>query len=95
MKTIKNLIKWLTRKGFHIGALCLGFMEIITDKKEEFHVYLDPDCEHCVMGWDDTSYDGECNDCGCCFDYHFNVPKWKCALPWRIKKLIKKVKGWE
>ena len=95
MKAIKNLIKWLTRKGFHIGDLCLGFMEVISNKKEEFHVYLDPDCEHCIFGWDCTSYEGECEDCGCYIINDFNTPKFYCALPRWIKKLIKKVKGWE
>lgn len=54
--------------------------------------WYDCDCEYCPMGWEDRSYEGECNDCGCLFDYDFNVPIWKCMLPDRIKKLIIKHK---
>lgn len=54
----------------------------------------DCDCENCPMGWDVYSYEGECEDCGCCFDYHFNVPLWKCMLPHWVKELIKRIKKW-
>lgn len=54
--------------------------------------WYDRDCEYCPMGWEDRSYEGECNDCGCLFDYDFNVPIWKCMLPDWIKKLIIKHK---
>jgi len=47
------------------------------------------------MGWDSFSYEGECEDCGCCFNYEFDVPIWKCALPDWVKKIIKKMKGWD
>ena len=64
--------------------------DVIVSRKYGF----EPDCENCCMGWEDCGYEGECYDCGCCFDYDFNVPLWKCMLPYRIKKLIKKVKRW-
>lgn len=48
--------------------------------------WYDRDCEHCPMGWEDIGYEGECEDCGCLFDYEFNVPIWKCMLPRRLKK---------
>lgn len=54
--------------------------------------WYDKDCEHCPMGWEDMSYEGECNDCGCSFDYNFNVPFWKCMLPKWIKRIIIKIK---
>ena len=31
---------------------------------------------------------GECNDCGCLFDYDFKVPIWKCMLPRWIKAIV-------
>lgn len=82
-------------KLFKIGDIAIEKWQEGSGKDTVNHYYTECDCEHCVMGWDDMSYEGECGDCGCCFDYHFNVPKWKCALPRWIKKLIKKVKGWE
>ncbi|MBO7713930.1 MAG: hypothetical protein J6S85_10200 [Methanobrevibacter sp.] len=65
------------------------------DKKEIKKISHDCDCENCVMGWEIRSYEGECEDCGCCFDYDFNVPLWKCLLPTWIKKRIKKAKRWD
>lgn len=50
--------------------------------------WYDRDCENCPMGWDDRSYEGECNDCGCLFDYDFKVPIWKCMLPRWIKVIV-------
>ncbi len=52
-------------------------------------------CEDCIMGWDSFSYEGECEDYGCYFNYDFDVPLWKCTLPYWAKKLIKKMKRWE
>ncbi len=54
------------------------------------HYGFEPDCENCPMGWDVFSYEGECQDCGCYFNYDFDVPLWKCALPHWIKKIILK-----
>ena len=82
-------------KLFKIGDIAVEKWQEGSGKDTINHYYTECDCKHCVMGWDDMSYEGECEDCGCCFDYHFNVPKWKCALPRWIKKLIKKVKGWD
>ena len=53
------------------------------------------DCENCPFGWDDTGYEGECNDCGCYFNYNFQTPKIVCLLPRWIKRMIKKVKRWK
>ena len=53
--------------------------------------WYEPDCENCIMGWEERSYEGECEDCGCMFDYNFKVPIWKCMLPRRIKKVIYKI----
>lgn len=99
-KKIINLLDdffdWLDRKNIHIGDL-----EFFTCRtvylngkcKREFD--LDPDCENCFFSWECISYEGECEDCGCYIDHDFNVSKFYCAIPWRIKKLIKKIKRWE
>ena len=66
-----------------------------SDKGEHYTTvdcWYDRDCEHCPMGWEDRSYEGECNDCGCLFDYDFNVPIWKCMLPRWLKNIILKHK---
>ena len=54
--------------------------------------WYDCDCGDCPMGWEERNYEGACDDCGCLFDYDFNVPIWKCMLPDWIKKLIIKHK---
>ena len=62
-----------------------------SDKWEHYttiNCWYDRDCEHCPMGWEDIGYEGECGDCGCLFNYEFNVPIWKCMLPRWLKKII-------
>ena len=54
----------------------------------EISCWYDSNCENCPMCWEDRSYEGECNDCGCLFDYNFKVPIWKCMLPRWIKNFI-------
>ena len=64
-----------------------------SDKWENYTTvdcWYDRDCKYCPMGWEDMSYEGECNDCGCLFDYDFNVPIWKCMLPRWLKNIILK-----
>jgi hypothetical protein len=56
----------------------------------EISCWYDNDCENCPMGWETRSYEGECDDCGCLFDYDFRVPIWKCMLPRWIKNIIAK-----
>ena len=56
----------------------------------EISCWYDRDCGNCPMSWEDRSYEGECNDCGCLFDYDFNVSTWKCMLPKWIKRMIAK-----
>lgn len=93
---LDNFFEMLEDKKLHIGDL--EFYHIITYKingKRERAIGFCPDCENCFFGWDCTSYEGECEDCGCYINYEFNTPKIFCALSWRIKKLIKKIKGWE
>lgn len=58
----------------------------------EIYCWYDNDCENCPMGWETRSYEGECDDCGCLFDYDFKVPIWKCMLPNWIKGKIAKHK---
>lgn len=62
-----------------------------SDKFEYYttiNCWYDRDCEYCPMGWEDRGYEGECKDCGCLFNYEFNVPIWKCMLPRWLKKII-------
>ena len=56
----------------------------------EIAIWYNSDCENCPMGWEERGYEGECSDCGCLFDYHFNVPIWKCMLSRKIKRAIYK-----
>ena len=63
----------------------------------ELHCWYEPDCECCPLSWEDSSYEGECNDCGCYMaEYSNDYPKSMliCMLPRWIKKiLLKKVGG--
>lgn len=62
-----------------------------SDKRKsytEIFCWYDRDCENCPCGWESRSYEGECNDCGCLFNYDFNTPVWKCMLPKWIKNII-------
>lgn len=78
-----------------IGVLELFSWNEVKNGKQKKYFGIDRCCEDCVMGWDSFSYEGECEDCGCCFNYEFDVPIWKCALPDWVKKIIKKMKGWD
>lgn len=60
----------------------------------DLHIWYERNCEYCPLAWEDRSYEGECEDCGCLFDKDFNVPIWKCMLPKRLKEIIKHKKGW-
>lgn len=92
---LDNFFDWIEEKNIHIGNLefCSWVVQSHGKRKRKFD--LAPDCENCFFGWDCTSYEGECEDCGCYINYEFDTPKIFCVLPWKIKKLIKKVKGWE
>jgi hypothetical protein len=92
---LDNFFDWLEEKNAHIGDLDFCSWVTYTNKRRKREFYLEPDCENCHFGWEYTSYEGECEDCGCCINYEFDTPRIYCALPRRIKKLIKKVKGWE
>ena len=92
---LDNFFEWLEGTNVHIGNLEFWTATFYTTKGRKREFDLCPNCENCCFGWDCTSYEGECEDCGCYIDYEFNTPKIFCALPWRIKKLIKKVRGWE
>ena len=59
-----------------------------SDKWERYttiNCWYDRDCEDCPMGWEDRRYE----DCGCLFNYEFNVPIWKCMLPRWLKNNFK------
>ena len=92
---LDNFFEWLEEKNIHIGDLEFCTSVYYTPKGRKRNFDLCPDCENCHFGWDCTSYEGECEDCGCYIDHDFDVSKFYCAIPWRVKKLIKKVKGWE
>ena len=79
----------------NIKITSMHYSKPIENSKEwenytNINCWYDCDCENCPMGWEDMSYEGECNDCGCLFDHDFKVPIWKCMLPEWIKKLIVK-----
>jgi len=92
---LDNFFDWLEEKKFHIGDLEFCSWVTYTKKRRKREFYLEPNCENCYFGWECTSYEGECEDCGCYINYEFNTPKFFCALPRKIKKLINKIKGWE
>ena len=92
---LNKFVDWINEKKICIGDLELGAWTVYSNKGKRIDLCLVPDCEHCYFGWDCTSYEGDCEDCGCYIDHDFNVSKFYCAIPWRIKKLIKKIKGWE
>ena len=63
----------------------------------ELHCWCEPDCECCPLSWEDRSWEGECYDCGCYMAKHSNdYPETMliCMLPYWVKRLIKKIKGW-
>ena len=93
---LDNFFEMLDDKKLHIGDLeFYHFIVYRGNGKRDRTIGFCPDCENCIFGWDYTGYEGECYDCGCYIDHDFNVSKFYCAIPWRIKKLIKKVKGWD
>lgn len=57
----------------------------------ELSIWYDEDCEHCPCGWEDRSYEGECNDCGCYLSKkgYEVAPVWKCMLPNWIKNIVR------
>ncbi len=48
------------------------------------------DCENCSLSWEDRSYEGECNDCGCLVYGDLYGNKFLCRFPefikWKIAK---------
>lgn len=85
-KTIGNI---------HINTFHYGSYE--NDKPKhwtELHCWYECDCEHCPSSWEDRSYEGECNDCGCFLAKkgHDNAPMLICMLPRWIKKILLRYK---
>ena len=80
---------------FSIGSVNFNIDKVRMSEKEVTDFYTDCDCENCPLSWECRGYEGECEDYGCYIDKDFDTPLFICALPWRIKNLIKKVKGWE
>ena len=60
----------------------------------ELCLWYDEKCDECVCGWEDRSYEGECNACGCCVskDGDFSAPTVICMLPNWIKNILIKCK---
>ena len=49
----------------------------------------EPECENCPFAWEDMSYEGECNDCGCMwYDSKKKDYGVACYLPKWIKRKI-------
>lgn len=92
---LDNFFDWIDEKDIHIGDLEFCSWVVYNNKGRHRKLNLDPDCEHCHFCYEYGSYEGECIDCGCYIDHDFNVSKLYCAIPWKIKMLIKEVKGWE
>ena len=82
--------------NFHIETFNYGSFE--NDKPKhwtELHCWYECDCEHCPLSWEDRSYEGECNDCGCFLAKkgHDIAPMLICMLPRWIKKILLKHKA--
>lgn len=60
----------------------------------ELHIWYDNDCEYCPCCWEDRSYEGECNDCGCRLARkgHEEASTFICMLPTWIKNALIKIK---
>lgn len=39
------------------------------------------DCENCILGWENCSYEGECDDCGCMLYGDLDAGRLACYLP--------------
>ena len=82
--------------NFHIESFHYGSYE--NDKPKhwtELHCWYECDCKHCPLSWEDRSYEGECNDCGCYMaEYGNDYPKTMaiCMLPNWIKKILLRYK---
>ena len=82
--------------NFRINTFHYGSYE--NDKPKhwtELHCWYECDCEHCPLSWEDRSYEGECNDCGCCVAECGNdYPKTMliCMLPNWIKRILLRYK---
>lgn len=86
-KSIGNLIL----ETIHYGAYENGKHK----NWSELCLWYDNDCEHCSCGWEDRSYEGECNACGCYLAKrgHEEAPVFVCMLPDSIKRVLVKLKG--
>lgn len=56
----------------------------------ELHLWYDNDCKYCPCCWEDRSYEGECNDCGCWLarKCHEEPPIIICMLPYWVKNML-------
>lgn len=85
-----------TMGNFHVETFHYGSYE--NDKTKhwtELYCWYVCDCEHCPLSWEDRSYEGECNDCGCFLAKkgHDNASMLICMLPRWIKKILLKHKA--
>ena len=53
--------------NFHISTFHYGGFDKKGKSKHwtELHCWYECDCEDCPLSWEDISYEGECNACGC------------------------------
>ena len=58
-----------------------GFLARLKEK-------LDRDCEHCPCSWEERSYEGECEDCGCRLYKDYDCRHKGCLLPDFILRAI-------
>ena len=70
--------------------------------KVKRHHYTERDCENCPFSWESRGYEGECYDDGCRMakprldiPYVCVAKTWVCLLPRWVKRLIKRMRGWE
>ena len=89
---IKKNIGNLKLQTFHYGSFdengkCKDWTELC--------LWYDNICENCPCGWENRSYEGECEDCGCYIskDGDFSAPTLVCMLPNWVKGILLKLKG--
>lgn len=83
---------------FHYGSFENGKHKDWT----ELNCWYECDCENCPFSWESRGYEGECYDDGCRMakprldtPYVCVAKTWVCLLPRWVKRLIKRMRGWD